>query len=923
MKDEKNTQEKQQNYRFSHQLENGVMHVHAHDAEGNKIGSAKISTPDVQDKYLKANRQQFNIKGLLPESIEVHPNHRGKGVGKGLYQYASQITGHPIQRPPKVHQTQDAQNMWGNKTNITPIMNNFINKSEHRDLIPGGLADNNKPSDFNQKQLKEGQKVELEHTKNPKIAREIAMDHLKEDSKYYKKLRLLENKKINKNNLDIKKMSQPSLKFPNIKELPTRPDQEVKMVDPRKKYTVPPKNQEDADIQDISGPKRISQQEIGNKLISNKLTHKLKDKETREANRKSIDYTLKPTTKQQYGGYTISIPEKPESDVMAIGIKNPNNIGDRIEQHEGAHLLLKKLSKHPKYSKEHKDSLVDHLVSKIHPEDYKSIENYLTYNNTYKKTNPNFKEEILNHARDFLVDKNVRYTHDKVFPKSNLDLNRLKKSWKDITQFSKKLTPKQLNEIHSSNMVNKDDKIAASEEIKNNINKGSLQSKFPFNPHEDQNIKTKLAQRSWTHDEFPDVRDNFPKMEKNAKIRALNKLAAQTHARKHPETGERLFLMHRGMSREEKKNHHKEDRTDYPMGSRTSWTPDFNTAEHFSSSHSSPWEKTKENNVVSAWIPESALVHNPNQYNSPQSRSITEQEEKEWFVSHDNHFQHAHPDFVESIKNPKKPIPQSEKKTILNERINVRASKPTSFISNKNNQEINKTITASNNVTSVEDLDINLEKPFKKQSKFPYKKSKKIIKNNDEDYRGDHRAPVNDGYCEPMHGINKIYPQDIYSQKAAQLYGHGVDYDHESIAPIHQSKGKPKEKIKIYRAVPHEPSKEEQIQELNSHKAYILKKGKIPSHVKTTMDKSAYYDHIHNEIERLNKLPESTKNKIKINRGDWVTTSKSYAKEHGESHLGGKGKYKILSAHVPASHLYTDGNSIHEWGYDPGDKTKR
>jgi len=60
------------------------------------------------------------------------------------------------------------------------------------DKIPGGLADKKKPSDFDSKKLKEGIKVELEHTSDKKIAQEIAMDHLMEDPDYYKKLKEVE-----------------------------------------------------------------------------------------------------------------------------------------------------------------------------------------------------------------------------------------------------------------------------------------------------------------------------------------------------------------------------------------------------------------------------------------------------------------------------------------------------------------------------------------------------------------------------------------------------------------------------------------------------------------------------------------------------------------------------------------------------------
>lgn len=64
---------------------------------------------------------------------------------------------------------------------------------QHKDLIPGGLADKRKPEDFDYEQLQKGIKVELEHTSDPQIAQEIAMDHLTEDEKYYDKLENIES----------------------------------------------------------------------------------------------------------------------------------------------------------------------------------------------------------------------------------------------------------------------------------------------------------------------------------------------------------------------------------------------------------------------------------------------------------------------------------------------------------------------------------------------------------------------------------------------------------------------------------------------------------------------------------------------------------------------------------------------------------
>lgn len=54
-----------------------------------------------------------------------------------------------------------------------------------------------------------------------------------------------------------------------------------------------------------------------------------------------------------------------------------------------------------------------------------------------------------------------------------------------------------------------------------------------------------------------------------------------------------------------------------------------------------------------------------------------------------------------------------------------------------------------------------------------------------------------------------------------------------------------------------------------------------------------------------------------IANGEWITFSKSYAKQHG-LHRFGEGEYKIVSKEVEPRNLWWDGNDINEWGYDTG-----
>lgn len=135
----------------------------------------------------------------------------------------------------------------------------------------------------------------------------------------------------------------------------------------------------------------------------------------------------------------------------------------------------------------------------------------------------------------------------------------------------------------------------------------------------------------------------------------------------------------------------------------------------------------------------------------------------------------------------------------------------------------------------------------------------KIWLENEDAYRGSHKAPNKDSGS-PLHDLTNTYPDDIYSSMGARYYGHGdPSIDNFSISVIQVAKEKPDMPIKIYRAVP-----------INVND---------------------------------------------INIGDWVTINKKYASQHGKSTLNNE--YKIITKTVPAKTLYTNGDSIHEWGYNP------
>lgn len=75
---------------------------------------------------------------------------------------------------------------------LSPDHPNYPKKKQSADLIPGGLSDAKPPSAFPAAVVRQGQKVESEHTSSPAVAREIARDHLTEDPRYYDKLELVE-----------------------------------------------------------------------------------------------------------------------------------------------------------------------------------------------------------------------------------------------------------------------------------------------------------------------------------------------------------------------------------------------------------------------------------------------------------------------------------------------------------------------------------------------------------------------------------------------------------------------------------------------------------------------------------------------------------------------------------------------------------
>lgn len=144
-----------------------------------------------------------------------------------------------------------------------------------------------------------------------------------------------------------------------------------------------------------------------------------------------------------------------------------------------------------------------------------------------------------------------------------------------------------------------------------------------------------------------------------------------------------------------------------------------------------------------------------------------------------------------------------------------------------------------------------------------------INKSNIDDYNMQHRPAMRDddeGTTAPLYDITKVYPKDVFDKPDwYNMKGELDDYESYKIAK--QVQGRPHAIVTIYRAVP-------------------------------------------------KSLKGAT-----INKGDWVTVNKEYARQHGISNIDGP--YKIISKNVNAAEIFTSGDSINEWGYDPLSESER
>jgi GNAT superfamily N-acetyltransferase len=130
---------------------------------------------------------------------------------------------------------------------------------------------------------------------------------------------------------------------------------------------------------------------------------------------------------------------------------------------------------------------------------------------------------------------------------------------------------------------------------------------------------------------------------------------------------------------------------------------------------------------------------------------------------------------------------------------------------------------------------------------------------DDDAYRMQHRPPGRDGI--PIHDLTQNFPADVYTHPH---YYSDMSEPSNQVAHqvIRRVRGKPDAKVHIYRALPAE--------------------------------------HAHQGIRP----------------GDWVTTSKDYARQHGRHSVDPKHDWPVIHTVVRADDLHTDGDDWREFGYN-------
>jgi hypothetical protein len=148
----------------------------------------------------KAQSQGYSGDSLYAVTTEIYKKMGGRIQGRMEKSMKSQkdiikkfFIDNPNPKDKQVHALAEKLNIDPDdiEEKIYSVLTDVMNSG---DKVKGGLADKKTNKKYDKKQIKMGIKVEMEHTDDPIIAREIAMDHLTEDPIYYTKLMKMEGK---------------------------------------------------------------------------------------------------------------------------------------------------------------------------------------------------------------------------------------------------------------------------------------------------------------------------------------------------------------------------------------------------------------------------------------------------------------------------------------------------------------------------------------------------------------------------------------------------------------------------------------------------------------------------------------------------------------------------------------------------------
>jgi hypothetical protein len=145
-----------------------------------------------------------------------------------------------------------------------------------------------------------------------------------------------------------------------------------------------------------------------------------------------------------------------------------------------------------------------------------------------------------------------------------------------------------------------------------------------------------------------------------------------------------------------------------------------------------------------------------------------------------------------------------------------------------------------------------------------------IVPEKEDTYRGQHEAPDHERGC-PLYDLtlNGIYPNDVYSFEGYRLYSSSKGENY-CLSLAQGFRNRPNGFLSVYRS--------------------------LPKSVKTPRGKG-------------------------INIGDWVAIRRGYCIEHGRANLNNN--YRIVKLLVHPRDIFTDGDSLEEWGYDPQPRVQK